>query len=517
MSRSAESGRSSHGADASGTKEKIKSKGLTLETAFAGDEILIPKETALDIKLDDLVYYLTGQSSIPSYDARTRIVENFRWNSVREMLERTPKGPEAIRLRQNAIADLIAEDRPEAHEGRKAILSQGLEKVLTLLEMLGTDFPESLRTTNQWNEANAVLNFFTDAAAEIYFQKTEDFLKEISGSSFIGEIKKSIVAARAAFVRYRAELEKSDLATHLRVAGEARRTLKITKSDKEFAEAQKAYETAEGAARDAFPKLPKKGKEFEKFAAELYNLSKFISAALVVLERGLKRVEIVDENVFELHGARHPFLMQQLGKERTVPQDIHVSSGQPNVIMTGDNATGKSKRVETVLLNAPLAQSFGYALAEGGRYAPRSELAYVHTLNVNVEENQYSRGQKEMFAFVQMVQGLKKNSVVVMDEILTSTDSMGAIAIVLAVLEENGKNGGMSFLTIHSRDLEEIQRLGLAPSVQFLKPKEGEGGKKTFQWEEGVGRADPIALAKSFGLPENLLERAAKIKEALEK
>ncbi|MCK7467145.1 MAG: hypothetical protein MZU91_02675 [Desulfosudis oleivorans] len=82
-------------------------------------------------------------------------------------------------------------------------------------------------------------------------------------------------------------------------------------------------------------------------------------------------------------GARHPILLERLGRAATVPLDIRIPKGKDCLIITGPNAGGKTVALKTLGLLILMAKS-GLAIPAGAD----SVIAPVGSVWVEMDTNQ---------------------------------------------------------------------------------------------------------------------------------
>ncbi len=490
-------------------------KGRSLESAFYSEEnSIIDDQTRQQIDLQGFTQYLLRDTT--RMDQKTDMMafsdSSVNWdqvNKVQGKIENAPRDHETVRLRQELLTNLVSDGN-----GKKKIIIENFDNFRKVLddanELLDIPFKETddLKGVQQ---NITVINFFKEGRSTEKIDQLHKLVGEIpEHSQFMQEFKAAVDSLKSANAELVGWVKQSDMDVQLGMMAD------MMKSSPDKLPADFKFESKDDY-RDAVNEMNEKFNDIREYSATLSQFDMFLDFSEVIVNHDLNKVELTDENIIEFKGARNPILVRSKGKDNVVPADISITPEHPNVVVTGDNATGKSKLVETVLFNSLMAQTIGYSFSEGGKYSPRGSITHLQSSKSEVTDTQYSRGQNEMKAIAGAVDGMGEKDLIILDEFLTSTDSVGAMSIVIAILEKNSAKGGMSMLTIHSRDLERIKENNIAPSLQFLKAKEGEPGENTYQWEEGIGRADPIRLAEDAGLPDDVLARASEIQRELEK
>lgn len=481
--------------------------GRTLETAFDRPaDPIITEEIGKQIGTQEMASYLL-------YGDRFSTREDDREYSairhLKETIEGAPRDLEAVRLRQEMLTNLVGNSAEKGGAAQQR-LTRLYDQLIPIQHYTSDSFLPGLTEQTVHNNL-AMINYYVDGKASEQIQQLKQLLSEVpTASAFLAELKSKVEELHTAHDTWVAWLQSSGWQEQFSL---------LSQVDPDgLVELPPGLKIANGAAyAHAADELNEHLRPLLAFNKVFRNFRECLDLSDMIIKRDLQKIDITDENVIEFGGVRHPLLEMEMGKDKVVPTDISITAEQPNVIVTGDNATGKSILVDEIELNALLTQATGYALAKSGRYSPRNKFSHLGALASDATETQYSRGQKEMQLVARTAESMGEKDMLVMDEFLTSTDSVGGAAILTAILEENAARGGMSLLTVHSRDLEPIQEQNLAPSIQFLRAKQGPGGKKTYQWEPGIGRADPIKLAEEAGLPSHIVSRARSILERLEK
>ena len=251
-------------------------------------------------------------------------------------------------------------------------------------------------------------------------------------------------------------------------------------------------------------------REFEKNMEKVYQL---VGLGKCILDKNWGKRELTsnDDEGLELYG------VDSLSIDNFVPFDIKFKPGCRAIVVTGDNGTGKTILGEAISVNEAATQATGYGPCKKSKGKIFSEVVLAKPIPEIPGETQYSRGEIEMRYFVDIMNNLKPGALLIMDEVLTSTDSMGALSLLMACIEKKTQEGSYVILMIHSRLLEKLYEADVVSGVQYIRAVEGEDDKKTYKWEEGVGVADALKLAKRMGLSDELVNRARKIQGVLEK
>ncbi len=483
-----------------------------LEDAFDLPEV-IDKENVQVLRLVELYKKLLEETWWKQEKQHTFSYENVNFLEVfSDKLRRCPADIETIKTRQATIGNLL-----QAQEHDEAFLVASFKTVKDSSGFF--NFNGHINTDNQFNRFNIegcyeyLKKMESDEPKKILANVLELLEKLPEKTHYMDEMAQSIQSVMTKLPALVANLQEfrqrmEPTVEYQKLLSRAARNEKPIKPDGVLSEKQFATYVKRAQNSAGFLK---------EICQELDNLSIFIVLAEVVKANELKPVEIVEGQAIDFKGALHPFLVHELGRKNVVPQDVSFSNNQAIEVLTGLNATGKSKRVETVALNCVLAQNTGYAYAEGGHYSPRSRFCFIGaTEQPRADEVGESYGEHEMRLFIEQLKKLPPGSMLLIDEALRSTDSTGASAILIAALEDHARSGGIGMHTIHSREMLEYYQRGLTPSVQYISAKVSASGEATYTWEAGVGRAQPVELAVKLGIKPEIAVRAGQLQRALD-
>jgi DNA mismatch repair protein MutS2 len=233
-------------------------------------------------------------------------------------------------------------------------------------------------------------------------------------------------------------------------------------------------------------------------------------AARAALARQLRAhpVSLNDEGRIRLKQARHPLLV--LSKPQVVANDLLLDDRIQVLVISGPNTGGKTVTLKIVGLFALMVRA-GMHLP----CAPESEMAVFPELFADIGDAQDLGRDLSSFSahMTQMVQLLKKThagrqSLVLLDEPVTSTDPTEGAALAEALLCRLAVLGMKVIVTTHYRSLKVLAQTtaGFAnASVEFdiatLSP--------TYRLFMGVpGGSSAIEIAARLGMEPNILDEA---------
>ncbi len=208
-------------------------------------------------------------------------------------------------------------------------------------------------------------------------------------------------------------------------------------------------------------------------------------------------------NRFYLTGARHPLL-----EERAVPLSIEVGNDFSILVISGPNAGGKTVALKTVGLLTLMAQA-GMPIPA----APESCIPVFDGIFADIGDEQSIEHMLSTFSWhmsniVRIIRDSTGNSLVLLDELGTSTDPVEGVALAQAILLNFLSNGNLVVATTHYSGLKVFahQTAGLKnASLDFdpltLRP--------TYHLTMGVpGGSNALSMASQLGMEPEIIATA---------
>ncbi|HQB46499.1 MAG TPA: endonuclease MutS2, partial [Polyangiaceae bacterium] len=209
--------------------------------------------------------------------------------------------------------------------------------------------------------------------------------------------------------------------------------------------------------------------------------------------------------VMDLIQARHPLL--QLDGVKVIPSDMKVESGHA-LIVSGPNAGGKTVVLKTLGLAACMIRA-GLPIA----CDPRSRVGLFDRVATDMGDDQsISKNLSTFSAQVRNLAGILEtadvSTLVLLDEIATGTDPRQGEALATGVLDGLCARGAAVACTTH---YEGLKALALGDD-RFRNASVGfdmSSMSPTFSLATGLpGASSALAIARRFGMPSYVLERA---------
>lgn len=155
-----------------------------------------------------------------------------------------------------------------------------------------------------------------------------------------------------------------------------------------------------------------------------------------------------------LQAARHPLLMQTLGRDATIPLDMKFAGGKKVIIITGPNAGGKTAAIKTFALLSLLNQS-GFPVPAG----EESRLPFFDAVFADIGDEQSLDDSLSTFSahiknIACAVENATEKSLVLLDELGSGTDGQEGAAIAMAVLDSLLERKCFVLVTTHQGALK---------------------------------------------------------------
>ncbi|MBH5317754.1 DNA mismatch repair protein MutS [Paenibacillus sp. GSMTC-2017] len=221
---------------------------------------------------------------------------------------------------------------------------------------------------------------------------------------------------------------------------------------------------------------------------------------------GGKRIEICDEPIIKLVGAKHPFLPQA-----SIPLDVELGIGWKQLMITGPNTGGKTVTLKTIGLFTIMNQSGLLIPAEQG-----SKLGLFKHIVADVGDGQSLEQNLSTFSshitvLGEMLKHAGPRSLLLLDELAAGTDPTEGIALSIAVLEQFLERDALVVATTHFNEIKTFaaktkgcQNGRMAFDPETLQP--------LYRLEIGeAGDSQAFAIARRYGLPETVVIRAEKL------
>jgi DNA mismatch repair protein MutS2 len=256
-------------------------------------------------------------------------------------------------------------------------------------------------------------------------------------------------------------------------------------------------------------------KEADNLAAEHRMLVRIdLLAGLAAFGDRLKmeNPEISEGLRIHLARGRHPLLTLAYEKRKAagpvVPLDLDLGEEDRVMVITGVNAGGKTIALKTAGLLWLMALSGMPVPADSS-----SSFSLLHDLQVDIGDEQSIESSLSTFsAHISRISGILERAddktLVLMDELGTSTDPIEGAAIACAVLKDLQERGALVLATTHLTEIKGFVHRS-AGMVNASMAFDQETLTPLYRLRIGEpGQSHAIEIARRYGLPERILESA---------
>jgi DNA mismatch repair protein MutS2 len=213
--------------------------------------------------------------------------------------------------------------------------------------------------------------------------------------------------------------------------------------------------------------------------------------------------------------ARHPLLEDRMrtGDQMPVPLELDLAADDRILVISGPNAGGKTIVLKTIGLFALMAQS-GIPVPAERAVLPLADRVLADIGDQQSIANQLSTFSAHILSISKMVAVVTPRSLILMDEIGSSTEPAEGAALAVAVLDHFRKNGCRTVATTHYNRLKMYAET--TPAVRNAAMEFNEATlEPTYRLIHGLaGQSSGLKIAERMKLPGELLRVA---REALDR
>ena len=209
-----------------------------------------------------------------------------------------------------------------------------------------------------------------------------------------------------------------------------------------------------------------------------------------------------------LSRARHPLLLSQSKGGDVVPISLSLDSERGVLLITGPNAGGKTVALKTVGLLAMMAHAGLHIPADDARF-PGFDGIYADIGDQQSIQQSLSTFSSHIANLLDIMQRATGRSLVLVDELGTSTDPEEGAALASAVLRHFQRMGVFLVGTTHQRGVARTvqEHPGMVNASVDLDPATL---APTYQLTVGLpGRSYALTIAARLGLPQEIIEDAS--------
>ncbi|WP_405227399.1 DNA mismatch repair protein MutS [Dokdonia sp. Asnod1-B02] len=257
-------------------------------------------------------------------------------------------------------------------------------------------------------------------------------------------------------------------------------------------------------------------------ASQIAQLDCLLGFTQLARENNYVRPTLDESQAIDIKEGRHPVIEKQLPLgEAYVANDVYLDSGDQQMIMiTGPNMSGKSAILRQTALIVLLAQMGSFVPAQAAHIGVVDKIFTRVGASDNISMGE-STFMVEMNETASILNNLSDRSLVLLDEIGRGTSTYDGISIAWAISEFLHEHPGRpkTLFATHYHELNEmcetfdriknynVSVKELKDNVLFLRKLVPGGSAHSFG----------IHVAKMAGMPQQVLRRATKMMEKLEK
>ncbi len=259
--------------------------------------------------------------------------------------------------------------------------------------------------------------------------------------------------------------------------------------------------------------------ELLDIARALGELDCISALAEAAVRQGFVRPEVVDGEVLDIRGGRHPVVERIHERGAFVPNDclLDCNDGSLHVI-TGPNMSGKSTFLRQVALIVLMAQMGSYVPAD------RAVIGIVDRIFTRVgAHDELATGQStfmvEMTETANILNNASRRSLVILDEIGRGTSTYDGVSIAWAVAEALADLRCRTLFATHYHLLNDLAKS--RDNVRNYRIAVREQGERVIFLHRlvtgGTDRSYGIHVARMAGVPPSVIMRANDVLRSLER
>jgi len=254
-------------------------------------------------------------------------------------------------------------------------------------------------------------------------------------------------------------------------------------------------------------------------ARQLSFLDVMAAFAQVAVQKSYVRPEVLEEDILEIRGGRHPIVENLIPKGSYVKNDLYFDKTERMMMLTGPNMSGKSTYMKQIALIILMAQVGSFVPADFARIGIVDKIFTRIGASDDLLTGQ-STFMVEMSEVANIVHNATPKSFIILDEIGRGTSTFDGISIATAITEYIHSNiRAKTIFATHYHELTELEK-----KLELLKNyriEVQERGKEVMFLREivqgGADKSYGIEVAKLSGLPQSILKRSKQILSRLEK
>jgi len=217
-------------------------------------------------------------------------------------------------------------------------------------------------------------------------------------------------------------------------------------------------------------------------------------------------------------GLRHPIIERIVTKTEYVSNDVTIGVDNCGMIIYGVNMSGKSSLLRSIGTAVVMAQAGMYVSAKKFQYYPFTKILSKITVQDNPFKGQ-SLFMVEMEEVNNMLRRGDERTLVLSDELCSSTETSSAHAIVACTLKKLADKKVNFIFSTHLHELQKIPEIKNNPSIKIVHFKVSIKDSqmifdRTLQ-DGGIPDTYGLEIAQALGLPTDFIKEAFVIRDYL--
>ena len=218
--------------------------------------------------------------------------------------------------------------------------------------------------------------------------------------------------------------------------------------------------------------------------------------------------KITEDALLNLKNAYHPLLLIKNQNKKIVPFDLNLNKDKPILIISGPNTGGK-----TVVLKAICLISYMTSCGICPPVSPTSEIGIFSSFFIDIKDEQsieksLSSFSSHLLNLNNIIENSDSQSIIALDEILTSTDPEQGIALSKAIIEELNQKKTLTVITTHYTALKMFAYQNYFCQNAHME-FDAENNLPTYKFIVGSpGSSFAIETAENLGMKSQIIQRA---------
>ena len=264
--------------------------------------------------------------------------------------------------------------------------------------------------------------------------------------------------------------------------------------------------------KDILDKSKKFVQNIRELSFDIGFLDSMYSFSKCAVEYDLSCPEFFEDG-FEIKDCFHPILLKTIEKQEKIIKNDTNFEGKNTIILTGANMSGKSTFLKQNAIVSILAQIGAFVFSKNAKLSIIDRLFFRQSTYDDLL-NSKSSFMVEMSDLNFILNNATKNSLVLLDEPLKSTNSKEASAILMAYLEFFSKNyGAKTIIATHNFEITTLEDKFPDEFINYFISFENSNNldKKEQSRKIKIGRAKEsraLDIALALGFPKEIIEKA---------